>query len=352
MFRIFHKDIRFFFCYLVFSAIFIIAALEGIVRLFHLAPPLPTTQPFFVKDSYLPFKPLPSSRVTRRAPYNEFVVELSHNSFGFRDVEHPVEKPDGVFRILGIGDSFTYGTGAIFEETYLFRLEDKLNTRGDKHPKIEIIKAGIPRYFPETERLLLEYYGSKFKPDLILVGFLRNDLLDTFYGMEGIHILKNGYLISKSRIGQIDELSVWLYMHSHVFRVVMQIYSKYNEPLRNVKDDEIYKSNGYFEKEWRKIEAEYGNIIDLARQNNSQTVFFNIPMDASWGKPASTYPPKRLAAWAFQKGVPFIDITPAMERASKAETLYWKIDGHCNNAGYKVIADTLFTELTKAGLVP
>jgi hypothetical protein len=92
---------------------------------------------------------------------------------GFRDVEHAREKPSGVFRILGLGDSFTYGALSPFEKSYLYRLEEALNRRPGTHPRVEIIKAGVSRYFPEPERILLEHYGVPFSPDLILVGFSR-----------------------------------------------------------------------------------------------------------------------------------------------------------------------------------
>ncbi|MBI4707230.1 MAG: SGNH/GDSL hydrolase family protein [Candidatus Omnitrophica bacterium] len=345
-----HGKIRFFFLYMLFSVIFIFAALECFVRLLHLAPLLPVVR--FVEDPYMRFKTRPLSRFTGLSASREFAIDFQHNSLGFRDIEHSVNKPDGVFRILGLGDSFTYGAGVFFEDTYLLKLEQMLNKRSGQHPKVEIIKAGIPRFYPETERLLLEHYGLNFKPDLIIVGFVRNDVIDTFYGIDGVGVAKDGYLLSGNKLGQINEVSSWLYSHSHLFRIVVQRYRDKEDFLKKVADTEKYRDNGFLEKEWGKIEQEYDKMIELSHRNNSKIVFFNIPQDASWATPPSTYPPQRLSAWARSKEAPFIDITPAMQAASKKAKLYWKIDGHCNSAGYQVVADTLFSELTKAGLVP
>lgn len=140
------RKIRFISIYCLVATIFIFLALEGAVRLLKLAPHQPKALGGYDSDSQF-------------------------NSFGFRDTEHDYAKPQGVFRILGLGDSFTEGAGANFEETYLFRLESMLNNRQGKHPKIEIIKAGIGGYSAEPERILLQYYGVKYEPDLILVGF-------------------------------------------------------------------------------------------------------------------------------------------------------------------------------------
>ena len=169
---------KFWTTYLLVTATFVLFALELLVRLLNLAPPLPKQYGNFVNDTYLPYKPRPSSTISGRT--DEFDFEYKHNSLGFRDVEHTLAKPEGVFYILGLGDSFTYGVGISFEESYLFRLEKMLNERQGEHPKIEIIKAGIPRFFPEAERLVLQHYGIKFNPDLILIGFLVNDVMDTF----------------------------------------------------------------------------------------------------------------------------------------------------------------------------
>jgi len=71
----------------------------------------------------LPYLPRPLSVSSGRSSTDEYDFEYRHNSVGFRDGEHAQEKADGVFRILGLGDSFTYGVAAKLEETYLYLLE-------------------------------------------------------------------------------------------------------------------------------------------------------------------------------------------------------------------------------------
>ena len=119
---------------------------------------------------------------------DEFDYSYRHNSVGFRDVEHALSKPDGVFRILGLGDSFTYGAGAAFEETYLYRLEAMLDQRTGDHPTVEIIKAGISRFYPESERILFEQYGVHYSPDLVVIGFVPNDVIDACLGIDAVTV--------------------------------------------------------------------------------------------------------------------------------------------------------------------
>lgn len=102
-----------------------LAGVEAAARLSSRAVPLPEGHDAYVTDVHLPFKPRPFSRVVGDG--DEFHYDYSHNSLGFRDVEHAVVKGKATFRLLGLGDSFTYGVGVTFEETYLYRLEAMLN---------------------------------------------------------------------------------------------------------------------------------------------------------------------------------------------------------------------------------
>ena len=345
--------IKFYISYILISALIIALSLEGIVRLIKIAPILPNNYNYFIADKKIPYKPRPLSVISGVSPTGEFEFSYKHNEMGFRDVEHTVEKPEGVFRILGLGDSFTYGVGASFEETYLYRLEEILNARQGNHKKIEIIKAGIPGFFPEAERLLLEYYGVKYKPDLITVGFLPNDVADTFLGIDDKIIRGDGFLIT--RVGRkLGKLGAWLYINSHVGRIVLSKYIA-NIKKRNLRAtvwQDIYRSDGYHERDWRKIESEYEIMIQSARKINAQIVFIHIPQNISFMRQTADYPASRLASWAIKNDTKFIDTLPLLRSVSENKQLYWEKDGHCNSNGYTVIAETIAAEIKRMQLIP
>ncbi|MBM4197193.1 MAG: hypothetical protein FJ197_08880 [Gammaproteobacteria bacterium] len=92
---------------------------EGAVRLLGLAPPLPLQYSSYAPSPWLTFGPKPNARHHGLADTGEYRYDFRHNSFGLRDTERDFAKPPGTFRILGLGDSFTYGVGAAFEETWL-----------------------------------------------------------------------------------------------------------------------------------------------------------------------------------------------------------------------------------------
>ncbi|MDP6674825.1 MAG: SGNH/GDSL hydrolase family protein [Gammaproteobacteria bacterium] len=327
--------------------------LEASVRVLELAPPLTNRYGNMVPDPYLPFMPRPNSKISGRSKYDEFDYHVEINSVGLRDFERPYEKPAGVYRILGLGDSTTYGGAAFFEDSYLRLVERMLNERVGDHPGIEVIKAGIPRYYPEPERILLEHYGVLYEPDLITVGFGSSDVVDTLQGLSAITIHEAGNSES-GEVPEIGRIGMLLYKHSHLTRMALNRYIKYTI-TRPTNWDEIYKSEGMYEKQWLEIEAEFSKITKIANTIGARLVILYIPDFTLFKRGKERhYPAQRLRTWAAQNDVTFVDVTPAMLAANETTTtpLYWARDRHHTPAGYKVIADTLYNALIANDLVP
>jgi len=98
---------------------------------------------------------------------------LTINSRGLRDREYPLAKPEGVFRILVLGDSFTWGYGVSDEEVFTERLEKALATAGRS---VEVLNAGVSGWGTDQELLYLEREGLQSSPDLVVLAFfLYND---------------------------------------------------------------------------------------------------------------------------------------------------------------------------------
>jgi hypothetical protein len=104
---------------------------------------------------------------------NGIVMQI--NSLGFRGPEIPLEKPQNVYRILGLGDSFTFGVGVREEDTFLRRLESSLNDKATDELSFQVINAGTQGYNTRDEVLYLEHRWLVLQPDLVLINFYLND---------------------------------------------------------------------------------------------------------------------------------------------------------------------------------
>jgi hypothetical protein len=111
----------------------------------------------------------PRQRITYRTP--EFVYEVETNSLGFRDREFSTAR-SSAYRIVALGDSFTYGWGVAAGESWPKRLEANLDTL--KVP-VEIANLGVPGAGPADYAHIAQRAIPMLRPDLVIVGVLQGD---------------------------------------------------------------------------------------------------------------------------------------------------------------------------------
>jgi len=98
------------------------------------------------------------------------------NALGMRGPEMPVEKPAGVYRILCLGGSTTYGTGATGDaRTYPARLEHYLNERAPAGLRYEVGNCGVSGYTTAENLINLALKLVDLDPDAILIYAAAND---------------------------------------------------------------------------------------------------------------------------------------------------------------------------------
>jgi hypothetical protein len=105
-------------------------------------------------------------------------VHVETNSLGLRDTrEYRLEKPRGTFRILVLGDSVTFGHGSVYEHTYPY-LAEQLLKQWRPDVRWEVWNAAEPGYNTGQELAQLYEVGPAYNPDLVIVGFYGNDVID------------------------------------------------------------------------------------------------------------------------------------------------------------------------------
>jgi hypothetical protein len=108
------------------------------------------------------------------------VVELDTtyikiNSDGYRGQLYPKEKPEGVYRIVVLGDSFTFGQGLNITDTFTHILEEILNNKSNIM-NYQVINLGVPGYSLYQNVEILEDKGIDYSPDLLILSYLANDI--------------------------------------------------------------------------------------------------------------------------------------------------------------------------------
>ena len=119
------------------------------------------------KNPKLGYEPAPLVYHGEKMSFYDY--QGASNSLGFRDAEHTVAKPAGVYRILVLGDSVAMGLHVDDSEAIFPRvLEKTLNQRG---LKAEVLNFSVSGYNTQQEVETLKAKGLAYHPDLVLLAY-------------------------------------------------------------------------------------------------------------------------------------------------------------------------------------
>ena len=148
--------------------------------------------------------------------------------------DYKATKDKGTYRIISIGDSFTYGLHCNTEENWSEQLEDLLNIKckQNKFNKFEVINLGVSGYDPSYVVERMKRRGLKYDPDLLLWLFF-----DPPRNTELIHSL-----ITQSRKLFVNNDDAWRYGYekSLLSQDVMMVYTLQTNALKHMR--EVYNN--------------------------------------------------------------------------------------------------------------
>src|SRR5207237_1441759 len=98
------------------------------------------------------------------------------NVAGQRDVDHRLDKPNGVYRIAVLGDEYSEALGLRLRHIWWWQLPGELQRCGFQSAKhIEVLNFGVAGYGTAQEYVMLESAAMRYQPDLVLLQFANRD---------------------------------------------------------------------------------------------------------------------------------------------------------------------------------
>ncbi len=120
----------------------------------------------------------PVRSITGTNPDTGETFETQTNSFGLRGVEPTIPKPDGMLRVVVLGDETIFGLDVADQDTFTARLE-KLLQAAYRRP-VEVINAGVPGDCPLIAALRLKHELLSLNPDLVICHFDMSDVAEDY----------------------------------------------------------------------------------------------------------------------------------------------------------------------------
>ena len=334
----------------IFSLLLAIYAIEIIIHL---------TEPDFLETRY-----------SITGDFSDFVNR------GFFDASI-FNKDPKVFRILGIGDSFSefFKGEKLNYQNILGKELNKLNH--DK--KYEVVNAGISNTGPGYYWNTLERYGDSFKPDLVLIGFfIGNDFYEMNFDTKRVGLYINEPVHPKwGPLIYLRFKNLWFYQVGRARWIAWQnslhkgkgTFSK-DEFLR-VEKARLWifekSQRDKFNKLWNRNSGVMDKMINWCNQRKIPLVIVFIPeqiqVDANLRNSLFTklnisenlidlyYPNRHLINYLKERGVHYVDLTKPMQEAAKSKNLYLLRDTHWNLEGHAMAGNMISDYLQKHQLL-
>jgi lysophospholipase L1-like esterase len=324
--------------------LFFLALLEGLVRLSDLAPG--RTLAFPDAETWAafpgPFEP-GQEFVNRLNPELPHVIRV--NSLGFRGPDFQFTKRPGVFRILCLGDSYTFGDYVNEGETLPAALGEHLRRRRPGRT-FEVINAGVNGYTITDEAALAEEKGFALQPDLVMVTFVLNDLADLTRRVSSRENQRNeARRMSRSPLTPVKRLLRQTALYNLLFKLKARAMARarLDPTLQDLPQRHLLRPP--FSADTERLFARYGEelrgLAESAARHGASLILVLFPFYEQVVQGAPPSAQERMSRIAEEAGVLSVDLHPPfLARGEKAEALFlMPLNHHPSAEGYRAAAD-------------
>ena len=281
------------------------------------------------------------------APGN--VVVHQTNASGFRGPDCPVAKPEKTLRLVFLGDSFTFGEGVHFEDTFAEATARLLARRfPDAHVDFESCNLGVSGYNTADELALFNLIVPGLQPDAVIVSYVINDAEPPLFTIDPV----NGP-VRRPRETEIAEgvasprpPDVWLYR----LRVAQLIWQFQAERRRGAQTADYYQALYRPDAQgWKVARGALDELVRACRRENIPLVVMLFPL---LHRLDESHPFKDIYSLVQQQvegsGGQFLNLFPAF-LGSDAESLWvHPTDQHPNEQAHRIAAEQLADRLASS----
>ena len=262
----------------------------------------------------------------------------THNTLGLRATrEYTTAIPAGHYRIIFLGDSFTYGVGAGDAGTYPAQLETLA-------PTIEAVNMGVVGYGIDQMYLLYMRERGRLNTNLLVLAFIGDDLrrmkLTAFLTQNPkprLFLSRDGLTITNVPVPTwgLAARTGWLEQFPNSLVLVQILRSVYDMFIQDYDPLPV-------------AERVFAELSNAAAKNHQRFAVVYLPAKTDLESDRQSPAARQLQDSAVRDHIPFFDLTSSFKEAMTRQSvpLFGK-DVHYSEAGYRLVAELLLNELRK-----
>lgn len=263
---------------------------------------------------------------------------VRRNADGFRDDPFLVPKPAGTFRVLALGDSFTFGDAVPdVDETWPEVLETLL---ASACPRVEVLNLGVPGTNTAFHRALFERYRDSLVPDLVILGFVPNDPEPSRANTEIIPVRVNPPLLpwrALDRVlGRSSHAYAWMRARKNILLERFGRKETYADYVRS-----LYRPGP----DWDRFASHARALADSCRSRGIPLVVAVFPLFHDLEKDPFRAELDRTAELFRDLGAVVVDLRDAYRGIPSSALWIASTDAHPNERAHRIAAEALLVEL-------
>ncbi len=274
------------------------------------------------------------------------------NSQGFRDIERDVDKDPGTFRILALGDSFTFGSGIKHKESiYTAVLERKLNESAVAGATFEVINSGLKGLNTAEQLEYLRSDGLRLDPDLVLVGHVFNDAETPRIRNDLSEATRSSTLLPPRYHRVLNYYSFTYYLAREN---ILGLVARRANRDGNRSGYRAYLDTLYSEPNLRDYEQVMIDMTRTAEDRGIPLLWFSFPEIRAIRRDPYPFSDVRdtLLDIAARNQLKFVELHAAIAASDAPELTVSAWDGHPNEIVHQIAADEIFDRLVADRLIP
>lgn len=253
-------------------------------------------------------------------------MQVRTNSFGMRGGEPAPDATPGLFRILVLGDSFTFGFGVAEEEAYpavlMKILNDRLPPTGGRY---EVLNLGVLGYSTRDEAIRLAHVSPSLHPKGVILGYVLND----------------PEIDPRPSLHKVFDRPSW-WRRSHVLRL-LHLAGNTLEVWRFGGGDYLRYLHAPGREKWQSVVDGFAAVRDLAARGDFRVMVVIFPMipERDWGGYSYTDLHRRVGEAAAACGFEVVDLLEPFSKQSPAQLRVSTGDGHPTALGHRLAAEAI-----------
>lgn len=340
---------------MLLSTVLTLILLELIIAIFFQQKILKTASPeaFYINyDSGIGWVNKKNISGNQQRTYSERPVFIRTNEYGMRGGPVLTIKPDGIKRVMILGDSNAFGYGLQEEEIFATLLSKRLPTN------YQVLNSGVFGYGTDQSLLLFERDGLKFRPDIVVLAFSAGDPSDNMNSIntgsaKPYFKLVNDHLVLKNT--PVPRGSIYRKSESRESAIKNALYSYSN--LYRLIFNRLVATNIFAPKSVQEMSREEGlsttmaiisSLDDVCRSNGCRLVVLLISHEelvaaqSRIGMEVGYYPIIKNSLDSI--GIPYIDPTQELvNQYFRGKDVFLKNDPvHINALGNEIVANVIY----------